>query len=1083
MRTFVAAFARNSVFANILLAGFVFAGFLASQFMVRELFPEFAIEVITVDVPYPGADPEEAEEGISRKIEEAIDGLEGIKTYTTHSMENRGSAMIEIVEGYDVAKAKDEIKNRIDAISTFPDDAERPVVSQLTLKREVMVLALSGPLDERRLKEWAEEIKDEIRALPGISQASIFGTREYEISIEVSEERLRQYSLTFEQVANAVRASSLNQAGGTIRAEGEEVRLRTIGRKYWGDEFEKIVVLARPQGDIITLGDIATVRDGFVEDPLFSRFNGEPAAAIFVSKTSEEDAIAISETIYDYIEKKRTSLPEGLSMTVWSDTSEVIEARINLLLKNGLIGLTLVFLLLWMFLDLRLSFWAAMGIPISLAGGLAVMWFGGATINMISLFGLIMVLGIVVDDAIVVGEAIYVHRKNGDGPLEAAVNGTIEVGIPVIAAVTTTVVAFLPLMFIGGIMGKFIAILPVAVIAALLVSLAECLVMLPAHLNHIPDPNDPKLKEKQRRNPVRRVRLAISDGLEWFVEHIYQPVLGLALKRRYIAVCVAISVLLFTIGLQRGGFVKFVMFPPVDGNSLTATVEFPNGTPAEVTERAVERMSAAVRKVEAETDTVSGDPFIKNLFALVGGSLADRPMEDGGNAGSSPHVGSVRIEMLESEYRGVHQRELTRRWESEIGSIPGAISLSIQGMEAGPPGKPIEIWVQGQRMEALLAAADEVKERLSQFEGVSQIQSDFRPGKNEIRFRLKPEARAMGITVNDLARQVYAGFFGQEALRLQRGRDDIRVRVRYPLEERSQLSELENVRIRTPQGQEVPLRSVAELSYGPGYAGITRTDGLRRVAVSADVDTKVANTAEIVESLQSGYFDRLIGHYPGISISVEGEQKDSAESLGSLFIGFPLALVGIFVIIATIFRSYVQPFVIMVTVPFGIIGAIFAHLIMGIPVTLMSMFGIVALSGVVVNDAIVLIERINGYVAEGMPFFEALRRGGVRRFRAIFLTTISTVGGLMPIIVERDLQAQFLIPMALSIAGGVAFATVLTLVLVPCLLGILNDMRRLLHFALKREWLEPEEVEPSRDRYKDDLSPPHLHPQPHMIAK
>jgi len=617
------------------------------------------------------------------------------------------------------------------------------------------------------------------------------------------------------------------------------------------------------------------------------------------------------------------------------------------------------------------------------------------------------------------------------------------------------------LMFVSGVMGKFIRILPITVISCLAISLIECLIMLPAHLSHLPDPNDPERLARQHKHRISRIRHAISEGLEWFVHHLYVPFLGHVLEWRYFALCTAVSVLLVTVGLVKGGVLQFVMFPAVDGTQLTATVEFPNGTPIDVTQDALGQIEDAIRRVASGATTSSGEPLIENLFAVAGTKLSNDPSQ---GRSRGPHLGSVRVTMPPSEDRGIHSKKITALWEKEIGIIPGAILLGIEGDEAGPPGKPIEIWLQGHDMDQILAAADDLVARLREFKGVSQVASDFRPGKNEIRFHLKPEARALGLTVRDLASQVYAGFYGQEALRLQRGRDDIRVRVRYPLDERRQLSELDHVRVRTPLGGEVPLKSVADLSYGPGYASITRTDGLRRVAVSAEVDTEVANTKEIVDELSAGFFGELRQRYRGLSISAEGFKRDTQESLNSLYVGFPLALIGIFVIIATIFRSYLQPFVIMITVPFGIIGALLGHLVMGFDVTMISLFGIVALSGVVVNDAIILIECINSHLAEGMSFFEAVKQGGGRRFRAIFLTTISTCGGLTPIILEKDMQAQFLIPMALSLAFGVAFATLLTLLLVPCLLGILNDLRRVWHSATTGHWVAREEVEPARGR-------------------
>jgi len=1063
MKRVLAAFARNTVFANIVLILIFLAAWLATISMIRETFPEFSLDLITISVPYPGADPEEVEEGISRKIEEAIEGLEGIKQYTTESSENVGTATIEVKEDYNIDDVLDRVRTEVNAISTFPVDAEKPVITELMLKDPVMLLYLSGDMSERRIKEWSEKIKDEIQQLPEVSQVGIFGAREYEIGIEVSEERLREYGLTFDMVVDAVRRSSLNLAGGTIRTQGEEIRMRTMGRKYTGEALASIVVLARPQGEIITLDRLANIKDGFTEDPINSMINGEPSVMLIVYKTKEEDALTISEAVQQFIKQKQQRLPAGANMKILYDNTEMLRSRINLLVKNGIIGLMIVFLMLWSFLNARLSFWGGMGIPISIAGALAILWAIGGTINMVSLFGLIMVLGIVVDDAIIVGEAIYVHRKQGKPPLKAAVDGVSEVGMPVVAAVTTTIVAFIPLFYVGGIMGKFIAILPAVVIACLTVSLVECLLLLPAHLSHLPDPN---VRHNNSNSLSRRLELLhhlTSSGMEWFVDRIYKPFLSKSLYWRYISFCTAVSILLLTIGFVKGGILKFEVFPEIDGFIMTATVEFPSGTPPEITGQAIERIDAALLRLAEQTQTRSGDPLIEDRLALVGQTLENLPR-------SGPHLGSVQAILLDSDRRGVHSKDLMVLWEKEIGPILGIKSLTFTGFSAGPPGDPIEVWLQGQDMQAILAAADDLMDRLRKFEGVYQIRSDFSQGKNEMRLELKPEARTLGLTVNDLARQIYAGYYGDEAVRLQRGRDDIRVKVRYTADERSRISNIERVRIRTASGHEVPLMSVANISFAPGYSTITRTDGMRRVAVSAGVNTKKANANEIFAELNSNYFPKLKRRYPEIHVALQGEQKKMRESFDSLYVGYPLALIGIFIIIATMFRSYAQPFVIMFTVPFGIIGAVIGHLLLGYDLSIMSIFGMVALTGVVVNDAIVLIERINENIAEGMPFFEAILSGGARRFRAIFLTTISTVGGLTPLIMETDLQAKFLIPMALSIAAGVVFATVLTLVLVPSLLALLSDARLLVHRLRHGYWPKRVDVEPARHRHVDLLA-------------
>jgi len=1065
MKRILASFARNTVFANIVLVLIFLAGGIAVRNMNRETFPEFSLDMITITVSYPGADPEEIEEGISRKIEEAIEEIEGIKLYTTTSREHVGETLIEVKENFDVNDVLDKVRTKVNAISTFPAGAEKPVISEITLKDPVMLLYLSGDMSERRIKEWSEKIKDEIQQIPEISQVAVFGSREYEIGIEVSEQRLREYGLTFEQVAAAIRRSNLNLAGGLIRTRGEEIRVRTVGRKYTGEELASIVVLARPEGEIITLDRLATINDGFTEDPINAMINGEPSVLIIVYKTSEEDALVISEAVQRYIAMRSSQMPEGINLELLYDNTDMLRSRINLLVKNGLIGMMVVFLVLWAFLNARLSFWSGMGIPISIAGALAILWAMGGTINMISLFGLIMVLGIVVDDAIIVGEAIYVHRKQGKPHLKAAVDGLSEVGLPVVAAVVTTIVAFVPLLYVGGIMGKFIAILPVVVISCLTVSLIECLLLLPAHLSHLPDPN----YENTVRNPILRrlegVHRLTSNGMEWFIDKIYTPLLSKALYWRYISFCVAITVLLLTIGLVAGGILKFEVFPEVDGFIITATAEFPSGTPPEVTADAIEQIDAALLRLAGKTKTRTGEPLLENRLVLIGQTLEDLPR-------FGPHLGSVQAILLDSELRGVHTKDLMVLWEKEIGQIPGIKSLTFTGLQAGPPGDPIEVWIQGLDMDKILAAAEDLMARLRKFDGVYQIRSDFSPGKNEMQLKLKPEARTLGLTVDDLARQIYAGYYGEEAVRLQRGRDDVRVKVRYTADERRQVSDLERIRIRTPKGYEIPLLSVAEISFGPGYSTITRTDGMRRVKISAGVDTKRANANEIFAELSAHFFPQLKHRYPGLYVALQGEQKKMRESLDSLRIGFPLAVLGIFIIIATMFRSYAQPFVIMFTIPFGIVGAAMGHLLLGYDLSIMSIFGMVALTGVVVNDAIVLIERINENIAEGMPFFEAILSGGARRFRAIFLTSVSTVGGLAPLIMETDLQARFLIPMALSLAAGIAFATVLTLVLVPSLLAMLSDLRLVVHRFKYGVWPKRVEVEPSRYRYADLLAYP-----------
>lgn len=1059
MRHFISVLIRNSVLVNLLVLFIILLGFLSSNSMVREVFPEIQVDILFVTIPYPGADPEEVEEGISRKVEEAIDGIEGIKTYTTVSTENVGNTVIEVMEGFDIDTVRRDVRNAIDSISTFPVDAEEPVVQDITINDEIILLALWGEQQEYVLKEFAETVKDEIQALPSVSQVAIQGTRDYEIGIELSEERLRQYGLNFNQVAEKVRQGSVNLSGGQLRTRGEEILLRTVGRKYTGEEFGEIIVLSTPEGDVVRLKDIAEIRDTFAEDEVIAQFNDHDAVMLYVFKTPEEDAIQIVEDVRAYVDDLQARLPSGLQATLWSDQSRIINAGLNTLLWNGAIGLAIVFLSLWLFMEIRLSFWVTMGIPISLAGGLLIMYLVGASLNQISLFSLVMVLGIVVDDAIIVGEAIFVRRRAGDGPQEAAVNGVMEVGLPVLAAVTTSILAFLPLGFVGGVLGKFVSIIPVAVVSALVVSLFESLFLLPGHLNHLP--------EMKELNPAKmtwsqRMRARINRGIDWVDEHAYKRMVEFAVEYRYVALAIAIGFAIITVAVVATGRVTFVLFQPPDADAIIANVEFPAGTPIDVTWNAVEQIESAGREVLERLSEAEGVNLISNVYS--GAGLAGGEFSTAGGATAGPNTGFVRIELIPGSEREVTTRDLEVLWDQETGLIPGAIRQTYESLIGGPPGADIHVELRGNDTDTLVAAAADLKDILNEYDGVFQVQDSFRPGKNEIRLDLKPEAQALGITLDDLARQVYAGFYGVEPFRLQRGRDDIRVKVRYVKDERDRLSQLENVRIRTPQGQNVPFYSVADVEFTQGYAAITRTDGQRTVDVTASVDPDVIGADLVLADLAERHLPALQANHHGFTWQFRGARTESRDAFAGLLVSFPAAMACIYLIIATVFRSYVQPMVIMTTIPFGLMGAIYGHILMGENLQMFSIFGMIALTGVVVNDAIVLIEAFNHNVASGQRTRQAIVNAGLRRFRAILLTSFSTVGGLAPLILENDPDGRTVVPMALSLASGVAFATVLTLLFIPCQLSILNDLRRIFHYLWYGEWPTRERVEPARSR-------------------
>jgi len=1044
-----------------MLVMILIAGVSAASLMIREELPNVSFDMIEIAVAFPGADPEEIEESISRKIEEAIKGMEGIKTYSTVSTENLSSTHIEIKEGYDGREMLDRVRTKINEISTFPLDSEKPVITLPLHTDPVMALYLNGEMSEKALKEWSYRVKDQLLGLEEVSQIHLFGIRDYEINVEVSEQTLREYGISFAQISEAIRHSNLNRSGGRIKSETNEIRVRTLGRKYTGKDLASVVVLASQDGDLITLDKLAKIDDSFSDDAINTTVNQKPAIILSIFKTSEEDTIKIADAVNKYIAETRSTIPPGSNIGILFDNSDSIRQQVNILLKNGIAGLIIVFIILWLFLNARLSLWTGVGILISVLGGLIITWAIGGTINMISIFGFIMILGIVADDAIVVGESIAWHRNQGKGPVVAAMEGIKEVGLPVIAAVLTTILAFIPLLFIEGMLGKIIRILPVVVIACLIISLLESFTLLPAHLSHLPDPKRKRNSKNHVSGILNQIPLSIGSALKWFTHTIYSPMLDKLISWRYAFLCLIIGFFLVSMGLIRGNFLKFEMLSPTDGFYLTSIVEFPAGTSLKVTEKAVQKIENAMITLASRTKTKSADPLVKNILAISGQAPEVMP---GGFGPMGSNIGGVQVLLLESQKRGIQSKDLLRQWQEEVGTIYGAKSLSFTGTIMGHPGKPIELGIDGQDLEQISAAVEDLKERLKRFEGVFDVQSDYMKGKDEIQFVLKPEARNLGVTVQDLADQLYAGYFGEETLRIQRGRDDVKIRVRYTAEERQQLSSLDNVRIRTSEGYEIPLNAVADAKFLPGSAVITRTDGLRRITVSADVDTAVIYASEIIEELTSGFFYDLEHKYPGVKVVLLGEAGESETSFDTMIMGFILAILAIYMLIASLFRSYLQPLIILVTIPFGIIGSIWGHFILGWDLTMISMFGMVGLAGIVLNDAIVLIERVNNNIKEGLPFIDAVRLGGMRRFRAVFLTSITTVGGLAPLIFETDAHATILIPMAITIVFGVIFATILTLVLIPCLLVILNDLRLVATRIKDGKWKQRHEVEPARLR-------------------
>lgn len=1049
------------------MVGILVAGAMSLFQTKLEVFPEFDTDTITIQVPYRGATPAESEEGVCIRVEEAIASIEGIKRLRSSALEGMGTVTIELYEDADDQEVLDDVKAAVDRIETFPAETEKPVVAMADTRRRVITVALFGEASEKTLKALAEKVRDDLTAGDGISQVEVSGVRNYEISIEVSEEALRRYGLSFQQVADAVKRSSLDLPGGAVKTEGGEILLRTKGQRYEGAEFEKITVVTRADGTRLLLEDIATVIDGFEDSDTASRFDGQPAALIQVYRVGDEGALQIARTTKEYLETIAPTLPAGISVATWDDDSIVLRQRIGLLLRNARLGLVLVFLCLALFLNLRLALWTTMGIPISFLGGLWLAPYFDVSINMVSLFAFIVSLGIVVDDAIVVGENIYTYLEKGMRPIEAAIRGVREMAVPVTFAIVTTIAAFAPLLFVAGMMGKVMRQIPIVVIAVLAMSLVEALIILPAHLS-----------ARERKWPlfqavisaIERVQLKAQNLLEKLINGPYRRTLNLTLEWRYATVAVSIATLLMVMGTVASGYLKFSLMPKVDADNMVASLTMPQGTPVEVTESILARIEMAAHEITAEVEAEDPDneqKFLRHTSLTVG----EKPSEGGHGptaqaslGGTSSNIGEVNVELLGSDVRTVSSNHLVNLWRERVGEVPGAVSLTFQSsLFSG--GDAVSIQLAHRSFPVLLKAVEALEAAVAEYPGVKDVSNSFLVGKKELKLALTTEGRTLGLTLSDLGRQVRAGFYGEEAQRIQRGRDDVRVMVRYPEAERRSLSDIENMRIRLPGGAEAPFTTVAQVTEGRGYATIDRTDRRRVVTVTADVDADVGNANDINGELRTSVLPGLARDFPGLVFDFEGEQRNQQESLGSLRTNFLVAQLAIFALLAIPFRSYLQPLIVMSAIPFGLVGAILGHVIMGYDLSLLSLFGMVALTGVVVNDSLIMVDLINRERASGTPLDEAIRDSGTRRFRPIMLTTATTFLGLTPMILETSLQAKFLIPMAISLAFGIVFATGITLILVPNLYRILEDIRELLGLNQREDF----EGSGEADEYVGDL--------------
>jgi hydrophobic/amphiphilic exporter-1 (mainly G- bacteria), HAE1 family len=1042
MRSIVQWAVRNSPGMNTLMIAVLLVGTFSLAMMRREVFPEFELEIILVSVPYPGASPDEVEEGICQKIEEAVRSISGIKKQTSVAAEGVGSVILELEANTpDVQKILGEVRSEVDRIPSFPALAEDPEVKQITLRQPAIRVGVIGPDSqdsdaEYKLRAITEDIRDELLQLPSVSQANLMGARDYQIDIEIPEHVLRKYGLTLQDVAQIVRRENVELPGGTIKTDSQEVLVRGKNKRQVGPEIENIPLLTEPNGVVLTVGDLGVVRDEFADTTSLHRIEGQPGLVISIDRTSSEDLLLISQEVKAFVESK--AMPAGYELRTWFDQSVDVRDRMELLTRNGLQGLLLVFLVLAIFLELKLAFWVALGIPISILGACAVLLYTGQTLNMLSMFAFLMALGIVVDDAIVIGENIYAHRERGKKPFRAAIDGTVEVFPSVLASVMTTIIAFAPLMYVSGVMGKFIAVLPVAVIAMLIISLIESMIILPCHLAHADG-----LFFRVMRTALYPLRplgwlfawLNVQSNrfLDFLINRTYMPALKFALHRPDVIVCGAIALLLLSAGFVRSGITPFIVFPKLDSNIIEAKVIYPDGTPADVTDRATQRIEQSIRDLNEDYAT-QGAPVVRLIHRAVG-EVSD--VAAGGNESrtNGSHVGSVFVELHEVSQRDVSSEEIVAQWRKRAGDFSGAESVTFGAPRMGPGGTPIEfkLLAESDSVAVLEEAVEKCKSKLREYPGVFDVADDSRPGKWEFQLQIKERARAMGVPLAELAETVRAAYYGEEVMRLQRGRHEVKLMVRYPESDRRSLGDFENIRIRMGDGAERPLTELAHVTIERGDSEINRVNQLRSITISADVNEAEGNARNIVRDLQAGFMPQLFEEYPGLRVRWEGQQEQTVESMESLVVGFVVAILAMFALLTLQFRSYLQPLMILAIIPFGAIGAVMGHAVLGLPLTLFSVFGLVALTGVVVNDSIVLIDFINHRVRErdDMSLKEALLDAGRRRFRPVLLTSITTIAGLFPLLTERSFQAQILIPMAASLCFGLLLATFLILLLVP----------------------------------------------------
>ncbi|MEJ2423195.1 MAG: efflux RND transporter permease subunit [Candidatus Thiodiazotropha sp.] len=1013
----IAWMTRNSVTANLFMLVLIFGGLYTTTKIQQEVFPAFDMDRITVSIAYPGATPEEVEQGVVLAVEEAVRSLEGIDEISSTASEGSAKVALELLAGADAQKLYQDVQQAVARITTLPEETERPRISLDVHKHGVVEIQVYGDVDEQALYHAAQRVRESLLQHPGITQVDLEGARDQEIHIQIPEAVLRAHDLTLNEVAQAVKAMAVDRAGGSIDTQGGEILLRVNERRQWAREFAALPVIHGEGGVLLRLGDIAQVSEGFADSNRIATFEGKRAIGIEVSRVGEETPLGVSDAVNQVLPEIVAGLPPQIQATILRDRSDIYLERLRLLLKNGFMGLMLVLVFLSLFLEFKLAFWVTVGIPTSFLGGLLFLPGMDVSVNMVSLFAFIIALGIVVDDAIIAGENIYEYRQRGMGFLEASIRGARDIAIPISFSILTNIVAFMPMLLIPGPFGKIWAVIPLVVSSVFIISWLEALFILPAHLAHVRDQRNSRLGEALHQRQQR-----FSLAFRHFVEDVYGPFLERAVRHRYLTVTCALGILAVVIAIPLSGRMGFILMPKVESDSADTTVTLPVGTPMERVEAVRDRLLAALDKVVAEQ---GGERLSKGAFAIVDDNRV-----------------RVRVYLQPPGIRPISTAQLVKLWRGAVGTIPGTESSRYESDRGGPgSGASISVELSHRNSDMLDRASSDLAERLEPFANIKDIDDGYTPGKKQLDFRLTQTARSLGLTSHEIGTQIRSAFYGAEALRQQRGNDEVKVLVRLPEQERTRLFDLEQMLIRTPAGGYVPLAQVAEFKPGRAFTQIERRNGRRTVTVTANVEP-ISETARVLGEVKAELLPALLKDYPGLSYSFEGRQANMRDAVDSFIISVSGALIVIYALLAVPFRSYIQPMIVMSAIPFGAVGAILGHLLMGYNLSMISVMGMIALGGVVVNDALVMIDYANNRRLEGMSAFEALVAAGVRRFRPILLTTVTTFGGLAPMIFETSRQARFLIPMAISLGYGILFATAITLVLVPSLYVIMDDIAR-----------------------------------------